>query len=88
MSLERIEEGPDGPWVVRPVTGAAATKSYRCPGCDHEIRPRAPHVVAWPADHPLGGGLAEADRRHWHTACWRARQRRGPRRRRPGRSAG
>jgi MFS family permease len=75
----RRESGSDGDWLVRPVTGAAATKSYRCPGCDQEIRPATPHVVTWPditesvADEP---GLS--DRRHWHTACWKARSRRRP----------
>jgi hypothetical protein len=64
----RHESGPDGDWWVRSVTGAAATKSYRCPGCDHEIKPATPHVVAWPDD--------SADRRHWHTPCWTARARR------------
>ena len=59
--------------MVRPVTGAAATKSYRCPGCDQEVRPATAHVVVWPADGP---GLDQ--RRHWHTPCWNARDRRGP----------
>jgi hypothetical protein len=72
--------GDDDEWVVRQVTGSAATRAYRCPGCDHEIRPATPHVVAWPAtfrdDDDADSGLA--DRRHWHTACWNARGRRGP----------
>ena len=64
----------DGEWLVRQVSGAQATKTYRCPGCDHEIRPGTPHVVAWPAiEH---GSIA--DRRHWHGGCWQARGRRGP----------
>jgi hypothetical protein len=71
----RVEEHPDGDWVVREVTGSGSAKTYRCPGCDHEIRPATPHVVAWPED-------ALDDRRHWHTACWRARGRRTPTRRR------
>ncbi|MGH3326817.1 MAG: ATP/GTP-binding protein [Streptomycetales bacterium] len=71
---ERVEEWPDGEWIVRSVTGSATTKSYRCPGCDHEIHPATPHLVAWPAE---AGGLDE--RRHWHPACWRARGRRGRR---------
>jgi hypothetical protein len=50
------------------MTGAATTKVYRCPGCDHEIALGTPHIVAWPADRV-------EDRRHWHTPCW-ARQRR------------
>lgn len=66
----------DDDWVVRQVTGSAATRAYRCPGCDHEIRPATPHLVAWPA-WPEGEGSVE-DRRHWHTACWSARARRGP----------
>ncbi|MBY8847402.1 MULTISPECIES: hypothetical protein [Saccharothrix] len=70
----RAESGPDGEWLVRSVSGAATTKTYRCPGCDHEIRPGTPHVVAWPgADH----GSVE-DRRHWHQGCWNSRGRRGP----------
>jgi len=64
-------------WIARRVTGAAATKAYRCPGCDQEIRPATPHVVAWPAES--GQGLE--DRRHWHTGCWDARERRRPHRR-------
>jgi hypothetical protein len=64
------ESGPDGDWMVRPITGAAAVKLYRCPGCDHEIRAGTPHVVVWRPG-------AEESRRHWHTPCWRARGRRG-----------
>ena len=75
----RRESGSEGEWLVRPVTGAAATKTYRCPGCDQEIRPATPHVVAWP-DHSDGDadGPGLSDRRHWHTACWNARSRRRP----------
>ena len=69
-----VEEHDDGDWVVRRISGASATKTYRCPGCDQEIRPGTPHVVAWPADRSAG----EDDRRHWHTPCWSARGRRGP----------
>jgi hypothetical protein len=68
--MERLESWPDGDWTVRLVTGSASTRPYRCPGCDQEIRPATPHLVAWPE-----GDLD--DRRHWHTACWRARARRG-----------
>jgi hypothetical protein len=71
-----VETHPDGDWMVRRVTGAAATRAYRCPGCDQEIRPATPHVVAWPAED---AGLEH--RRHWHTACWAARDRRRPTRR-------
>jgi len=68
--------------AVRNVTGAAAVKTYRCPGCDHEILPGTPHVVAWPLEGPVHLGAAATDapgRRHWHTPCWSARARRGPR---------
>jgi hypothetical protein len=62
---------PDGEWVTRPVPGAAATKTYRCPGCDQEIRVGVPHVVVWPGQAP-----GPADRRHWHNSCWQRRPRR------------
>jgi hypothetical protein len=71
---DRIESGPDGgEWAVRAVTGSTASKPYRCPGCDQEIRSGLPHVVAWPTDR-FGVGIDE--RRHWHTPCWGARARR------------
>ena len=78
-SAERVESGPEGDWVVRSVTGSAATKPYRCPGCDQPIPPATPHVVAWPVEGSTiaGGGLDE--RRHWHRSCWDARGRRRPR---------
>jgi hypothetical protein len=59
-------------WLVRRITGASSTKAYRCPGCDQEIRPATPHVVAWPSE-------SIDQRRHWHTPCWNARDRRRPR---------
>jgi hypothetical protein len=70
-----VETHPDGEWIVQRVTGSAATKPYRCPGCDQEIRPATPHVVAFPAEDPKG----LEHRRHWHTPCWGARDRRTPR---------
>ena len=78
MGAAHAESGADGDWLVRSVPGSQATKMYRCPGCDHEIQPGIPHVVAWPA----GETGSVADRRHWHRACWQARARRGPTRRR------
>ncbi|MFC7220823.1 ATP/GTP-binding protein [Streptomyces polyrhachis] len=69
----RREEWRGEDWLVRQIGGAAAAKHYRCPGCDQEIPPGTPHLVAWP-EH---GGAD--DRRHWHSACWRARDRRGVR---------
>jgi hypothetical protein len=64
---------------VRHVQPYEATKAYRCPGCDHEIRVGEGHEVVVPLDAP-------DLRRHWHSACWRAARRRAlstpPRRRR------
>jgi hypothetical protein len=59
---------------VRSISGTAATKAYRCPGCDQEIPAGTPHVVAWPAgdgaersstlaaDEPEGTGSHAAER--------------------------
>ena len=67
--------GAAGPVNGSQVPGAAATKMYRCPGCDQEILPGTAHIVAWPAQTP-----GPAERRHWHNACWQRRPRRpGPR---------
>ena len=72
----RIEIGPDGyDYDVRAVAGSRAAKVYRCPGCDHEIKPSTAHVVVWPAD---AGESGVDDRRHWHTSCWSNRANRGP----------
>jgi hypothetical protein len=54
-------------YEVRQVTNQ---RRYRCPGCDLEIPPGTPHLVAVPLDDP---GL----RRHWHAHCWRVFLRRG-----------
>jgi hypothetical protein len=72
--VQSVQAWSDGDWMVRTIPGAAATKTYRCPGCAQEIRPGVAHLVAWPAD----GRGDLADRRHWHTPCWRARDRRRP----------
>jgi hypothetical protein len=59
---------------VRHVQPYQAEKTYRCPGCDHEILPGVGHKVVIPLDAP-------EDRRHWHTGCWfrEERSRRRPR---------
>jgi hypothetical protein len=72
--VEAVQSWRDGEWQVRGIAGSGATKTYRCPGCDQEIRPGMAHVVAWPAD----GRGDLTDRRHWHSGCWGARERRGP----------
>src|SRR5271156_3596895 len=74
--LRRVETGPDGhDYEVRQVAAPRAVKTYRCPGCDHEIRSGTAHVVVWPADLTRAG---VDDRRHWHTPCWANRATRGP----------
>ncbi|WP_375481142.1 ATP/GTP-binding protein [uncultured Jatrophihabitans sp.] len=70
---ERREDYQGLTYAVRAVSGQAAAKPYRCPGCDQEIRAGVPHLVCWPADD-----VSAEDRRHWHSACWAARGRRAP----------
>jgi hypothetical protein len=77
--VARRETHVDGVWLVRTVSGAGTTKTYRCPGCDQEVVPGTAHVVVW-RDEPVVAFAGIADRRHWHTPCWAARGRRGPRR--------
>jgi hypothetical protein len=48
---------------VRHVQPYDAVKHYRCPGCDHEIRPGEGHKVVVPRADP-------DERRHWHSGCW------------------
>lgn len=60
---------------VRFVQPYEATKAYLCPGCQQEIPPRTHHVVVVPTGAP-------DLRRHWHTPCWRRRDRRPTGRRR------
>lgn len=50
------------PWAE--VRRVASEKAYRCPGCDHEIRPPVRHLVVVPLEDPDA-------RRHWHEGCWR-----------------
>ena len=77
-AMRRVVELDDGEWVVQSITGSASTKLYRCPGCDHEIRPATPHIVAWPFDTGAGDDTRLQERRHWHTPCWNSRGRRKP----------
>ncbi|AYG80399.1 hypothetical protein DWB77_02530 [Streptomyces hundungensis] len=71
FGLQGTESWQGEEWSIRHVAGAsAAGKRYRCPGCDQEIPSGAPHLVAWPEY----GGVDE--RRHWHKACWNAKDRR------------
>ena len=71
MSNDRVEPFHGEDYVVRRVTGSAATKPYRCPGCQQVIRPGISHLVVVPD--------GEADmRRHWHGPCWRRERRAWP----------
>lgn len=63
----------DGRWLVRSVAGAAATKEYRCPGCNQVITPGVPHLVSWPDVPALHSARGLDERRHWHTSCWQRR---------------
>ena len=71
LGIQRSENWSDGDWVVRRVTGSAATKPYRCPGCDQVIPMATPHTVAWLENDQTG-------RRHWHNICWSKRNLRKP----------
>lgn len=80
-SMPRVETDAWGrESTVRRVRGS--DKTYRCPGCDQLIGAGTPHVVAWANEHLMGPAAALEERRHWHSSCWQARDRRGPRRRR------
>lgn len=70
---QRCDDWRGEPFAVRAVSGQAATKAYRCPGCDQQIAAGTPHLVTWPAGAPDA-----EDRRHWHRTCWDARHRRTP----------
>lgn len=68
----RTETGRDGSeWAVRSVS--SDVKTYTCPGCSRQVPAGVTHVVAWRLDHLFGDDAALAERRHWHTDCWRRR---------------
>jgi hypothetical protein len=56
---------------LRQIQPFAATKEYRCPGCNQEIAIGVGHVVIVPFSDP-------GARRHWHRACWARRATRRP----------
>lgn len=61
-------------WAARQVRPSSTGRVYRCPGCQGEVGADTPHTVAWPAET-----MNQVDnRRHWHTVCWAARERRRP----------
>lgn len=61
-------------WSVRQVRANDSGRTYVCPGCQQEVGADVPHTVAWPQE-----AMGQLDnRRHWHTVCWSARERRRP----------
>jgi len=73
----KVVDKRDGQWHVRPITGAASTKAYTCPGCNRPIPMATPHVVVWPVEKALLSKDALEERRHWHTVCWERAMRGG-----------
>lgn len=61
-------------WTFRRVRGNSSGRSYLCPGCQQDVSAASPHTVAWPSSSMHG----VENRRHWHTPCWDARDRRRP----------
>jgi hypothetical protein len=72
----RMPQGAPPAWAVVPgfdVRRVTGDKEYRCPGCDHVIRPGLWHLVVVPEAAP-------DERRHWHERCWQVELRSdGPR---------
>jgi hypothetical protein len=68
---KRSETRRGAEWTVQPVSASKAVKAYTCPGCGRTIAAGTAHVVAWRADGVLGDAADLANRRHWHTHCWR-----------------
>jgi hypothetical protein len=64
---DTVAAAPPG-WQVRLIQPSSATKEYRCPGCNQEIRVGWKHVVAWREG-------AEEGRRHWLMPCWQRSRR-------------
>lgn len=61
-------------WAVRQVRANDSGRVYRCPGCQQEVGADVAHTVVWPA-----AAMGQLDnRRHWHSVCWAARERRRP----------
>jgi hypothetical protein len=67
----RVERKHGVSWNVQPLSPTNASKTYVCPGCSLEITPGTAHLVAWRADGLFGEANDLAERRHWHTHCWR-----------------
>ena len=78
----RVAEGRGLAWwhplvSGRPETVHEAGVSIRGRAIDERVAGLLEdHIVAWPADD---GDRGLENRRHWHTPCWGARDRRAPR---------
>ena len=64
----------DGRWIVRPMSGSATVKPYRCPGCQQIIAAGTGHLVVWPELPSMLAASGVEERRHWHRACWDRRR--------------
>ncbi|SEP68151.1 hypothetical protein SAMN05444745_101426 [Arthrobacter sp. OV608] len=71
--IARRESAPDGEWMVRTMTAKNAEKTYICPECSTAVLPGVAHLVVWKDDHLFGAAAGLAERRHWHTNCWKTR---------------
>jgi hypothetical protein len=69
----RMPQSAPPTWALVPgydVRRVTRDKEYRCPGCEHMIRPGLWHLVAVPDGAP-------DERRHWHERCWQVELRSG-----------
>jgi hypothetical protein len=69
--FRRVEHRRGETYIVQPISARSARKEYRCPGCSLVVAVGTAHVVAWQEDSIMGVAQAVADRRHWHTHCWK-----------------
>lgn len=72
-AFARLENHPDGQWLVQTMPAANATKVYLCPGCQLDIGVGQTHLVCWPRIPAIGQTSAVESRRHWHPSCWQRR---------------
>ena len=69
--MRRTEVRRGREYAVQQVRAERALKVYTCPGCNLQIPEGQAHVVVFRADNIMGDDAAIADRRHWHSHCWR-----------------
>lgn len=74
----RTESYAGRSYSVRSLRGNAEGRTYVCPGCQQQLSSAVAHVVVWPEDGFTEGLGDVTNRRHWHTSCWAARDRRPP----------